>query len=562
MTIFPVPQKINYRDEKKFSYNRKMSINVNDMNNDLIHNWSKVNNIPISSDGFINLTITRCNIRALTYIEENYTISQEKYRIDIKCSEEKIRIEIDYAHDRGLWYALNTILKMIENDTFSNVSIEDYPLFSIRGFIEGFYGKPWKLNQRLSMLRLMSKNNMNTYFYAPKDDVYHREKWNERYDDRSLHALTTIFMETNKNQMDFYYCIAPGLSMRYSRESDFALLMDKINQLYEIGVKNYGLLLDDIPDELQHQEDKEVYGEIVNAHIDVINKFYRELKLMDEDIQLVICPLQYHGKGNEYYISKLGQAIDAQINIFWTGKDICSKEIEAMDAIHFINGTRHKPLYWDNYPVNDAEMVNEMHMGPILGREEDLYKYANGLVANGMEYCEASKVPYLTIASYLWNPKKYNPEACWNFSLKQIIGEKDYEKFHYFVEHVLYSCVEQANSPKLSAVLEQVRFKIKFNEKKEAISLLKEYLRELNAACTLVRGNMENKVLNKELDKWVQKFVLGCELFNNCVSYIENQDDAVLDTIKKQFKVFNQNPTIIFAHSFIEFIDIIVHKNE
>ena len=31
------------------------------------------------------------------------------------------------------------------------------------------------------MLNLMSFYGMNTYYYAPKDDPYHRDKWDELY---------------------------------------------------------------------------------------------------------------------------------------------------------------------------------------------------------------------------------------------------------------------------------------------------------------------------------------------------------------------------------------------
>lgn len=559
MMIYPVPQNILYKSNKKYyCYNKKIEIKTNEYNNLLLNHWCKINQIPICSEGILNLKFTKLNTRELTYIEENYLISEEKYRLDIDCSDEEIMIEIEYAHDKGLWYGLNTILKMIQQQKFINARIIDYPLFKMRGFIEGFYGKPWKVEQRISMLRLLSKYGMNTYFYAPKDDIYHREKWKTLYDNKSLNELINIFDETSNNQMDFYYSIGPGLTMRYSNEDDFKCLMNKIDQLYKIGVTNFGLLLDDIPDSLQYEEDRIAFDEVINAHIHIVNKFYRALKKKDERIKLVACPLQYHGKGNEYYISKFGQGIDSQINIFWTGKNICSQEIDVIEAVNFTNGTRHKPLYWDNYPVNDAGMVNEMHMGPFLGRTKELYRYSNGLVANGMEYCEASKVPFITIASYLWNTKHYNPEECWYYSLREIIGEKDFENFKYFAEHIRYSCLEKGNSPQLSALLEKVRFKIKMNQKKDALSILKEYLIKLNDCYTMVQGKMENKVLNQELEKWIEKFLLGCKILNNCLLYLEKKEDGVLQKIKEQFIEFNQNPTVIFSHALIEFVDLII----
>ena len=47
----------------------------------------------------------------------------------------------------------------------------------ICGTLEGFYGRPWRLDQRLQLFEWMKEwDGMNTYMYAPKDDLYHRSK--------------------------------------------------------------------------------------------------------------------------------------------------------------------------------------------------------------------------------------------------------------------------------------------------------------------------------------------------------------------------------------------------
>jgi len=51
--------------------------------------------------------------------------------------------------------------------------------FANRGVIEGFYGPPWSHQDRLDMIRFMGRVGMNMYFYGPKDDPFHREKWRE-----------------------------------------------------------------------------------------------------------------------------------------------------------------------------------------------------------------------------------------------------------------------------------------------------------------------------------------------------------------------------------------------
>jgi protein O-GlcNAcase/histone acetyltransferase len=49
------------------------------------------------------------------------------------------------------------------------------------GVVEGFYGRPWKYEQRRELFHLMQCWDMNAYLYAPKDDRKHRADWREAY---------------------------------------------------------------------------------------------------------------------------------------------------------------------------------------------------------------------------------------------------------------------------------------------------------------------------------------------------------------------------------------------
>ena len=76
--------------------------------------------------------------------------------------------------------------------------------------------------------------------------------------------------------MDFHFCIAPGLSVKYSDEAEFDTLMARTKQLHSIGIRHFGLLLDDIDAELAFEEDRQCFGETVNAHIYLIEKYFGE----------------------------------------------------------------------------------------------------------------------------------------------------------------------------------------------------------------------------------------------------------------------------------------------
>ena len=44
----------------------------------------------------------------------------------------------------------------------------------LAGVIEGFYGEPWSLAERFELFDWMAAWGLNTYLYAPKDDLKHR----------------------------------------------------------------------------------------------------------------------------------------------------------------------------------------------------------------------------------------------------------------------------------------------------------------------------------------------------------------------------------------------------
>ena len=51
----------------------------------------------------------------------------------------------------------------------------------ISGVIEGFYGAPWSRADRFTLFEWMANWGLNTYMYAPKDDLKHRAVWRQPY---------------------------------------------------------------------------------------------------------------------------------------------------------------------------------------------------------------------------------------------------------------------------------------------------------------------------------------------------------------------------------------------
>lgn len=469
------------------------------------------------------IDVVKENTQRTEYISEAYRLTDEKFFITGKKSSGGINLTVTVSGKKSLFRAANRIAAMCNEKSFAVGIVEDYPLFAKRGYIEGFYGNPWSHENRKMMLGKMSFYGMNTYYYAPKDDPYHRDKWDELYPGKELSQLSEISELCRENFVDFHFCIAPGLSMKYSSEADFEKLSRKVKQLYTVGVKNFGLLVDDIPENLYFDEDKAAFdGEAVNAHVYLVNKLYAFLKGLSSECSLTVCPLVYHGTGEEYYISKLGRGIPSDVSLFWTGKNICSQEQTVKEAIIFENSTNHKPLYWDNFPVNDAEMYNEMHIGYLNGREKDLFRYSEGIISNTMEYCLSSIIPLLTVCDYLWNPVAYDGFESWQRACETVLGENK-ETLMPFLDNLLTSCLKVENSPMMNAALNDAQQMLFAGDLTGATAVMAEYTARLEKCCEALR-TLDIPVIS-ELRPWAEKQMIALDVIKSSLSLLGDNSD-------------------------------------
>jgi hyaluronoglucosaminidase len=395
--------------------------------------------------------------------------------------------------------------------------------FAIRGVIEGFYGNPWTQAQRLDWVRFVGARGMNTFVYGPKDDPLVRRRWREHYDEPALAQLADLAAAGAAARVDIVYAISPGLSIRYSSAEDRAALLAKLDQVASIGITGVALLLDDLPPELAHAEDRATYDGIAEAHAALASAVATDL---GPERRLVVCPLVYHGLGDEPYLRTLAAALDPRVDLCWTGRAICSPTLDAEDARRFAATARRPPLYWDNYPVNDVAMGWELHIGPYRGRDRELAGTARGILANPMELSEASKIPVATIADWLADPAGYDPEASVARAIRDIAGDgspdggRDAEAFATFAENVRSSCLDEEDAPRVTAALSA--FDAAAAEAMEtgdarrlhdAAGDLRALAEEvLRAADHLLRRAVANPSLIDECRPWIEAFELGARI--------------------------------------------------
>jgi hyaluronoglucosaminidase len=381
--------------------------------------------------------------------------------------------------------------------------------FLIRGVIEGFYGHPWTHQQRLDLVDFLAERGMNTFAYSPKDDPLLRQDWRVPYDGSGLQRLRELLASCRAAGMDFMWCISPGLSIRYSDRGDQEALVTKIRSVIELGVSQVGLFLDDIPSDLLHVQDRAAFPDLATAHVALANETFASLP---PGVGLTVCPSVYWGVGTEPYIATMGQGIDARIEILWTGPAICSPRLELADAMTFTRTANRPALYWDNYPVNDVDMGYELHIGPYRGRDAQLWRSSSGIIANGMELFEASRIPFATIADYLRDPEAYDPEPSWQRAMRDVVGDADLDAFATFADNVRSSCLAVEDAPIVLGVLERAMFRLEQDGETAAAPELSTLADRLVASAEhLLRGPVVNVALRDEIRPWLEGFELGAQ---------------------------------------------------
>jgi protein O-GlcNAcase/histone acetyltransferase len=153
------------------------------------------------------------------------------------------------------------------------------------------------------------------------------------------------------------------------------------------------------------EADRAAFGSLAKAQCEMANAIYNEL-LAKPGGRLIFCPTPYCQRmadkqhGGEGYLDEVGRHLAAEVDIFWTGPEIISREItdESIEGLQKI--LQRKPVIWDNLHANDYDMTR-VFLGPYSGRSLELREEVAGFLINPNCEYEANFVAIKTLASYL-----------------------------------------------------------------------------------------------------------------------------------------------------------------
>lgn len=285
----------------------------------------------------------------------------------------------------------------------------------LAGVIEGFYGRPWSQAERFELFDQMSRWKLNTYLYAPKDDLKHRAIWREPYTTAEARDLSQLIRRSKHRHVRFIYALSPGLDIRYSKKSDTEQIKKRFGQMQKLGCEHFALLFDDIPDRLDETDIKQ-WGSLAAAQCHVTNTLFRWARERHPTARFLFCPTPYcsrmveRGVGGKGYLETIGSELLREIDVFWTGPEIISREITVSHIRELRTVLRRKPLIWDNLHANDYD-GRRFFCGPYAGRPLELRTEVSGLLSNPNCEFPLNYIPLRTLGHFVngrgpWNPRK------------------------------------------------------------------------------------------------------------------------------------------------------------
>lgn len=285
------------------------------------------------------------------------------------------------------------------------------------GVIEGFYGKPWTATQRATLFEWMEAWGMNTYVYAPKDDLKMRAAWRQPYDEAELAAMQALQSDCSDRRIDFVYTIAPGLDVRYADDSELRVLEQKLEQVLALGVRDFCVLFDDIPFRMS-SEDEARFGSFAAAQAYLANEMVAFVRGRGADGLFLFCPTDYCGRmakptvAASAYLRELGERLHPVVDVFWTGPEIVSETIPAESIVELREVLGRRPLIWDNLHANDYD-IRRVYLGPYDGRPDAMRAQVRGVITNPNNEFEANFIPIRSLALYA-SSERYDAAAAYD----------------------------------------------------------------------------------------------------------------------------------------------------
>ncbi len=179
--------------------------------------------------------------------------------------------------------------------------------------------------------------------------------------------------------------------------------------------------------------DLDKFGAAANIDAKYLTRLYKEVKKTHPDFHMIFCPPFYFGPDSditypeprEPYLKSMGDFLDPEIEIFWTGPRVKGYQKTPEQLKWFTDLVKRKPVIFQNGTGRHnlwSYLTDEMPEWKTWHYEGFLDKDLTGFLKNGGEIPQV-----ITLADCLWNIKGYDSAASIRNAVAMFYGKEMFD---------------------------------------------------------------------------------------------------------------------------------------
>ncbi|MEQ9463888.1 MAG: beta-N-acetylglucosaminidase domain-containing protein [Haliea sp.] len=235
----------------------------------------------------------------------------------------------------------------------------------LAGVVEGFYGRPWSHQLRLEYAGILRQLGLNSYLYAPKGDPFLRKQWQRDWPPGEWRQLRELAAHFAAAGVRFGVGLSPFLLYAGYGAMERRQLQGKIERLNQLQAPLLAVLFDDMPG---------AQPDLAGRQAEIV----ADIRAWTAASRVLVCPTYYSfdavlerhfGRRPRTYWADLGRLLPADVDLLWTGNEVCSPAVSAADLEQAQDALGRPVVLWDNYPVNDgAVRSRHLYLDPLAQR--------------------------------------------------------------------------------------------------------------------------------------------------------------------------------------------------
>ena len=500
------------------------------------------------------------------YSDDLFVASETKYDAHFVDINSNGRVTILGEDDDAVYYGLATLddaMETVAGQQLTCATIEDYANMQYRGIVEGFYGKVYSVEDILSLFEYMEDNKMNTFVYGPKGDPYHLGNWRDEYpteitDEQRFYGMMTqddmrtITAAAAENNISFAWSIHPAMqnginfTNRDSVEQGIDDIMEKFSHMYDLGVRQFGVFVDDIDTGVALRGSENQAYMMAELQRRLEDKYNGSEDPADHVAGTYYVPSFYalNFGSTSQLETNLGafreQNKDNNVIMMMTGSGVWSP-IRNSDLLKIQQYTGKKPVMWWNYPVND-NIDDQM----LMNRLDSVYATdldvtaSLGVLSNPMNQAEASKVALYGVADYTWNTANFDVQSNWEESFASYTDDPAMqEALRVFASHA----AKNQDHTNINSI---------FNAYKSDSSNYPAVLEEMQKivdSCQLIltlKDSDDDKLVNleEEIRPWVYRLNDMSQIIIDCIQAMYGEESQRFDHLMNAIYLSNGIDTL------------------